>query len=1467
MKTQFFRFTLYAIITYLTGGTFTPAVANLNVGEPRTVRLIYFLPNDRPYRANVVQKMKDDIRTIQTFYAQQMEAHGHGNITFRVETNEQGEPVVHRVDGQRPDVHYIADTFGTVRPEIEPVFDVTKNIYFIVIDNSTNAIGRGGKARAQGIASNQGKNGGTSLIPVEATVKTAAHELGHAFGLHHDFRDGAYLMSYGAGENRAPVGGPDQDRLSTCNAYFLSVHPYFNFNTPTEEEQPPTIELISPRIYPKGSESASIKLKVNDSEGLHQVILSVGSIDPFFGLAGLSEVKAYHRLAGAKDAIVEFEYDGDIPSTLFTSLSQPTTHSIRIYAIDVAGNVSKHFFTISEIPPYHIAMFDGHTDRVYSMSFSPDGTILASGSYDDTIKLWNVATGKIITVLKQRRRVDSISFSPDGETLAINIHRIKLWNVATGTNITTLKGHNSTTNSVSFSPDGGTLASGSHDKTIKLWDVATGTNIATLEGHTKSVNSVSFSPDGGTLASGSYDKTIKLWDVATGTNIATLEGHTSLISSVSFSPDGGTLASGSYDKTIKLWDVATGTNIATLEGHTSLISSVSFSPDGGTLASGSHDKTIKLWDVETGENIVTFTDTSFVLSVLFSPDGTKLASGTWEGTVRLWDVFEWTRPRPQTIAKISGDNQQGTPGTTLTNPLIVEVRDRNDNPLPDAQVKFTVTLGEGRLSERFTVENTMTDASGRAGLILTLSPYPGPNTVGVSIRGRELVTFHAMGIETTRTLGMNGDYRTWGLPAGARIRLGKGGVGEEENAVTFSPDGQYLAVSSRIGIWLYDAITYKELALLSNPEKVSTVAFSPDGNTLLSGVGGSHSNVGSWELNLWDVATRKKIASFGNGNESVAFSPDGKTIASVDATRPILWEVETGQKLATLEHEGHTKSVESISFSPDGSLLASGGRDNVVKLWDVATGQNIATLTHKAWVNSIVFSPDGKTLASGSYDNTLKLWNVAASTNITTFQERSSVTSVVFSLDGRRLAWASHKRIKLWDVERKMNIATFEEHAYSVNSVAFSPDGKTLASASSTDGVVKLWDVTTGNAVALGHIKVANSISFSPDGKTLASGAWDKTVKLWDVTTGTNIATFSGGHTESVTSVAYSSDGKTLASAGMWDGTIVLWNATTGKIAAALPGHQSKIYFLVFSPNGTILASGGRDHTIKLWDIDKDRNIRTVRTLRHTDWVYSAVFSPDGTMLASGGKDNTIKLWNVATGQNIATLKHKNSVGSISFSPDGTILASGTGLTAKLWDVTTRTEITTLEKVRSISFSLDGKIMASTNFDRTIGLWDVETQTQTATLEGVWGNSIFSPDGKTFAMSSSDTILLWDTDTLNSELNLSVSTENSLIHVPLGAVKATALLRNYPNPFNPETWIPYRLAEEAFVTLIIYDKVGSVVRTLEVGHQKAGIYQKQAKAIYWDGRNDLGEQVASGVYFYTLTAADYSATRRMVILK
>ena len=248
----------------------------------------------------------------------------------------------------------------------------------------------------------------------------------------------------------------------------------------------------------------------------------------------------------------------------------------------------------------------GHTDVVRSVAFSPDGRTLASGSWDNTIKLWEVATGREARSLAGHTGdACSVAFSPDGRTLASGSsdNTIKLWDVATGREVRTLAGHTDEVCSVAFSPDGRTLASGSTDHTVKLWDMATGRDLRTLAGHVLPVFSVAFSPDGRTLASGSQDNTIKLWDIPTGREVRTLAGHTDWVLSVAFSPDGRTLASGSWDKTIKLWEVATGREVRTLAGHTKGLESVAFSPDGRTLASGSADKTIKLWEVATGRTL------------------------------------------------------------------------------------------------------------------------------------------------------------------------------------------------------------------------------------------------------------------------------------------------------------------------------------------------------------------------------------------------------------------------------------------------------------------------------------------------------------------------------------------------------------------------------------------------------------------------------------------------------------------------------------------------------------------------------------------------------------------------------------------------------------------------------------------------------------------------------------------------
>ena len=298
----------------------------------------------------------------------------------------------------------------------------------------------------------------------------------------------------------------------------------------------------------------------------------------------------------------------------------------------------------------HYATLTEHTDVVYSISFSPDGQTLASGSSDRTTHLWDAASGVHEKTLSEHTWVWSVSFSPDSRTVASanRDQTIRFWDTQSGENKKTLIGHTDWVRSVSFSPDGRILASGGFDTTIRLWEATTGTHKNTLIGHMKAIECVSFSPDGKILASGGWDLTVRLWDVSTGKLLKTLIGHTGEVTSVSFASNGLVLASGGGfgDNTVRLWNMTTGKHKITLKGHTGSVHSVVFSPDSLTLASGSGDLTIRLWNAETGKHQKILTGhSSDVQTVAFSPDGKILASGSMDNTVRLWKLSSSIQPK------------------------------------------------------------------------------------------------------------------------------------------------------------------------------------------------------------------------------------------------------------------------------------------------------------------------------------------------------------------------------------------------------------------------------------------------------------------------------------------------------------------------------------------------------------------------------------------------------------------------------------------------------------------------------------------------------------------------------------------------------------------------------------------------------------------------------------------------------
>ena len=578
----------------------------------------------------------------------------------------------------------------------------------------------------------------------------------------------------------------------------------------------------------------------------------------------------------------------------------------------------------------------GHTNAVASVAFSPDGRRVATGSTDNTAKIWDAQTGEELMTLRGHAGVIwSIAFSPDGRRLATGStdKTAKIWDAQTGMELMTLNGHADIIMSIAFSPDGRRLATASEDKTAKIWDAQTGKELMTLSEPEGWVLSVAFSPDGKHLATANFDGTAKIWDAETGKELMTLHGHESALFSVAFSPDGKRLATASFDETARIWDADTGKELMTLRGHFEVVRSVAFSPDGKRVATASHDETAKIWDAQTGKELTTLRGhEEYVNGVAFSPDGRRLATAGGDGTAKIWD----TEP---------GKELMTLRGHTNT--------------------VFSIAFSpDGRSMATGSTDNTAKIWDAETGRELrTLSGHTdGVLSIAYSPDGRRLATG-----------SRDKTARIWDAETGKELMILRGHEGWVYS-VAFSPDGKRLATSSTdktAKIW--DAEAGKELMTMSgHTDVIGSVTFSPDGKRLATASDDKTARI-------WDAETGKVLMVL-PGHEGlvnfVVFSPDGTRLATASDDRTAkIWDAGTGKELMTLR--GHEDKVETVAFSPDGKHLATGSLDKTAKIWDVQTGQELATLHgHEGGVLPVAFSPDSRRLATGSSDKTVQVYAV-----------------------------------------------------------------------------------------------------------------------------------------------------------------------------------------------------------------------------------------------------------------------------------------------------------------------------------------------------------------------------------------------------------------------------------------------------------------------------------------------------------
>jgi WD40 repeat protein/serine/threonine protein kinase len=635
------------------------------------------------------------------------------------------------------------------------------------------------------------------------------------------------------------------------------------------------------------------------------------------------------------------------------------------------------------------AVLRGHTSPATSVVYRHDGKQLATAGDDQTIRLWEPATGKPIDVLKpeiapaELDRNTVVAYSPDGSRMVSYVRKgsgtCRLWDPVAGKEIALLGKRQVGDRPIAFCPDGKRVAVGSGEE-VHLFDAITGRNLASLGPHPKKVSCLVCSSDGKRIATGTDGgEAVHLWNGENGREIALLKGHTAEVKGLVFSPDGSRLVTESMypDNTARLWNAIDGQMLAVLAGHKNAVNAAAFSPDGSRAVTASWDQTARLWDGRTGQLLAILGGhTASLRHVLFSPDGTRVVTASEDATLRLWHAQ--TGELVSVLRGHAGDFPDGC------SPVFTP----DGSILASGSADGTVRIWDMRLVERNGI-----------------------------LKGHESfvydVAFSPDG-EQAASAAWDGTVRLWNATTGRQTGLLKHETGIV-SSVAYSGDGRLLAAGERgRGVTLWDVASQKP-AHASRFEAPrfgdSRVALNPAGTLLAAGCD-------EGTVRFWDVGTGQEVARLQghNNGAGAAFSPDGSLLATAGGDKTIrLWDVATRAPVAVLR--GHTETVFRAAFSADGKLLASGSLDKTIRLWGVQTHEQLAVILPGSVVYSVAFSPDGRRLAAACRDNTIRLFDVASRQQVAELHGHTDyVHSVAWSPDGTRLVSGSGDRtVRIWD--------------------------------------------------------------------------------------------------------------------------------------------------------------------------------------------------------------------------------------------------------------------------------------------------------------------------------------------------------------------------------------------------------------------------------------------------------------------
>jgi WD40 repeat protein/transcriptional regulator with XRE-family HTH domain len=595
-----------------------------------------------------------------------------------------------------------------------------------------------------------------------------------------------------------------------------------------------------------------------------------------------------------------------------------------------------------------------HNGPIWSVTFSPDGTHIATASQDKTTKVWDSRSGKLLlTLVGHSDSVNSVSYSPDGNYIATasDDHTAKVWDAATGNALLILKGHTDAVDHIVFSPDGLRLVTASYDGTAKIWDATSGKELITFSAHEDIVWDVVFSPDGNLVASSGKDGNVRLWDSHSGKELFTLPvGHNAtILLSVAFSQDGSRLAVGSdnvFNRVI-VWDANTGQVVLQGDmGYSGTPFDLVFSPDGKLGATAGENQKVNVWDAISGKVLFTLAGHTGTINCLaFSPDGKYMATASDDGTTRIWEVT-----LPKELAYIPFVDSNGVDPTHLGWGWQMDYS-------PD---------GTQLITDYMDHDVRIWDASSGKEL-LKLKGFEGnyyPDRTFFSPDGKLAAAGGLDLISNDKTI-TDRDILVWDAQTGKQIVRLVGLEGFDQISFAFSPDGTHLAgvIRDNGKIIIWDIKSAKEwLTIEGPPSGILWIAYSPDGRQFVTG----HKDGNAI---IWDATTGEKVFTLAQNEQVsyVSYSPDGKRVALSSLFGTIsLWDASTGKEL--LRFKAHKGWIGQFAFSPDGKYLATVSvADGLVRMWDASTGVNQWTLpVDNEGVGGVAFNPDGKYLAVGA---------------------------------------------------------------------------------------------------------------------------------------------------------------------------------------------------------------------------------------------------------------------------------------------------------------------------------------------------------------------------------------------------------------------------------------------------------------------------------------------------------------------